>query len=248
MNRTKISHVMAPDTLAPAGVAAELSGIWRLKGSAVVLAAVTVCALHAQTPSLSVLYTFTGGPNGSRPSGLVENTSGTFFGTTNFGGAPDCAGDRYNCGGVFQLVSATGAESFLHVFSVPSEGSGFQIGVIQDSKGNLYGVTTNGGNASDSGVVYRIDPAGGETVLHIFDRVQRFQDGWFPRGVVGDKAGNLYGSTLSGGSVNCEDGCGVIFRITAVQNRTGLGRVLLKAKALRAWKRGFQMGVSHFHV
>jgi hypothetical protein len=39
-----------------------------------------------------------------------------------------------------------------------------------------------------------------------------------------------------------------IAAFTAVQNRTGLGRVLLKAKALRAWKRGFQMGVSHFHV
>ena len=40
-------------------------------------------------------------------------------------------------------------------------------GVISDSKGNLYG-TTNGGGASNAGVVFKIDTSGHETVLYSF--------------------------------------------------------------------------------
>ena len=40
-------------------------------------------------------------------------------------------------------------------------------GLIRDSAGNLYG-TTNGGGASDAGVVFKVDTSGNETVLYSF--------------------------------------------------------------------------------
>ncbi len=184
--------------------------------TAIVFVIASACALHGETPSLSVLYTFTGGPDGKSPSGVIENRSGDFFGTTALGGAPSCSHGRDDCGGVFELVSGTGAEFYLHVFATPSEGSGLESGVIQDPQGNLYGVATGGGDKTGGGVVYRLNAAGAETILHTFDRVQGFQEGWFPMGIIGDAAGNLYGSTYYGGSVICEstfEGCGVIFRI-----------------------------------
>jgi uncharacterized repeat protein (TIGR03803 family) len=39
--------------------------------------------------------------------------------------------------------------------------------VMADSTGNLYGTTANGGTGN-SGVVYKVNPNGQETVLHSF--------------------------------------------------------------------------------
>jgi uncharacterized repeat protein (TIGR03803 family) len=171
-------------------------------------------AFFGQGPTFTVLYTFTGGESGSVPRGVIENKAGNFFGTTDAGG-PNCSLRFDNCGGVFQLTGA-GAESFLHVFTNPSGGLNPNGGVIQDTKGNLYGVTSGGGNSSNSGVVYKVDPSGKETVLHVFDHTSNLGEGWEPLGnLVGDAAGNLYGATTFGGVLNCADGCGVVFRIDA---------------------------------
>jgi uncharacterized repeat protein (TIGR03803 family) len=41
-------------------------------------------------------------------------------------------------------------------------------GLVQDSAGNLYGLTMSGGAFGD-GTVFSVTPAGIETVLHSFD-------------------------------------------------------------------------------
>lgn len=68
-----------------------------------------------------------------------------------------------------------------------------------DAAGNLYGTTYYGGNANagaGKGVVYKVDPSGHETVLHMFTGGA---DGANPyAGVAFAAAGNLYGTTYDG--------------------------------------------------
>jgi len=88
----------------------------------------------------------------------------------------------------------------------PDGGTPF-AGVIRDSAGNLYGTTSSGGTAN-AGVVYKVDATGQETVLHSFTGGA---DGASPiGGVIRSPAGNLYGTTYSGGKENT----GAVFEIT----------------------------------
>ena len=76
----------------------------------------------------SVVYSFTGLPDGSGPIGGVSIDGGLIYGTTKFGGAagPDCA---CGCGTVFSLTppdsrGGAWAETVLYRFSGGSAGSG----------------------------------------------------------------------------------------------------------------------------
>jgi len=78
--------------------------------------------------------------------------------------------------------------------------------MAQGRDGNLYGITPSGGT-NNVGVVFKIEPSGGYTILYNFDTVH----GSTPIGGLtlgGD--GNLYGTTEEGGA----NGYGNIFRIT----------------------------------
>jgi uncharacterized repeat protein (TIGR03803 family) len=92
-------------------------------------------------------------------------------------------------------------------------------GLIRDSSGNLYGTTDEGGGCAfidGCGTVFELSPAGQETVLY---RFQDGTDGGFPfTSLVRDPAGNLYGTTISGGDFLY----GTIFVVTP----TGHERVL----------------------
>lgn len=105
-------------------------------------------------------------------------------------------------------VSSAQAQTFnlLYSFTGPQgDGSNPYAGVIQDSHGNLYGTTFAGGS-SQFGVVFKLDTAGNETVLHNFTG----PDGEIPySGLLLDKSGNLYGTTTGGGSA----GYGVVFKL-----------------------------------
>jgi uncharacterized repeat protein (TIGR03803 family) len=147
-----------------------------------------------------VLYTFTGGSDGGAPgAGLIRDSGGNLYGTTQVGGAA-------GFGTVFRLNSQ-GQKTVLYSFTGGTDGSGPSFGsLVRDSAGNLYGVTPAGGD-SDFGVVFKIDPSGTETVLHSFSG----SDGKIPYGTLAlDKSGNLYGTTYEGGV----DGGGVVFKIT----------------------------------
>ncbi len=156
----------------------------------------------------TVLHSFTGGPSdGANPrAGLIADSSGNLYGTTEFGGAsgPGCA-VGVGCGVVFKL-SPGGTETVLHSFTGGSDGGGPAAGLIADSSGNLYG-TTGGGGASNAGVVFKLSPGGTETVLYSF---KGGSDGSGPSGVITDSSGNLYGTTAFGGA----SGQGVVFKLT----------------------------------
>jgi hypothetical protein len=100
---------------------------------------------------------------------------------------------------------------------------------VFDASGNLYGTTKEGGNLSGCsggcGVAFELSPnsTGGwnETVLHTF---QPGPSGWgyyggsFPSAsLTFDALGNLYGTSLFGGTSSaCSgEGCGVIFKLSS---------------------------------
>lgn len=157
----------------------------------------------------TVLYNFTGGNDGGFPFGsLFRDSAGNLYGTTNGGGAS-------GAGVVFKL-DTSGNETVLHTFTGQADGGYPLGGVILDSLGNLYGAAQAGG-ASDSGVVYKIDPSGNQTVLYSFTGGA---DGAIPGWVelTRDSAGNLYGTTVFGGA----SGSGVVFKVDPQGNETVL--------------------------
>jgi uncharacterized repeat protein (TIGR03803 family) len=79
----------------------------------------------------------------------------------------------------------------------------------------LYGTTSLGGILDQSclfgcGTVFKVDPSGEETILYSFTDTNgngNAYDPWF--GLVRDLAGNLYGTTLFGGSF----GAGTVYKV-----------------------------------
>src|ERR1022692_3780289 len=113
-------------------------------------------------------------------------------------------------------AQAPASEIVLHTFGYPTpKGAGPSAGVIRDSAGNLYGTTQNGG-VSNKGVVYKVDTTGRQTVLYSFTGGA---DGSGPQaGVIGDSAGNLYGTTSLGGTANV----GVVYKLDTTGHETVL--------------------------
>ncbi len=159
--------------------------------------------------TLTVLYTFcsVGGAqctDGLNPySGLVRDSAGNLYGTTEGGGA-------HGIGTVFKL-SSDGTLTILHAF-VNNGIDGYQpdTGLLMDSVGNLYGTTYVGGKYG-AGTVFRVTPTGKENTMHSFGSTPT--DGEDPAHVVlvMDRLGNLYGTTFFGGT----HGDGTVFEITA---------------------------------
>jgi uncharacterized repeat protein (TIGR03803 family) len=162
----------------------------------------------------TIVYSFQGGTDGANPSssGVVLDGAGNLYGTTSYGGGTGCSG--LGCGTVFK-IDPTGQESILYAFGPVPDGENPNAGLIEDSAGNLYGTTVNGGT-SNKGTVFMLNASGGETILHSF---AGSPDGWAPwAGLFRDAAGNLFGTTAGGGdkSTGCfGQGCGTVFEITS---------------------------------
>ena len=169
----------------------------------------------------TVLYRFRGGSDGAAPSGgVIRDSAGNLYGTTSSGG-------RNNNGTLFK-VDATGKETVLYRFHGGVDGSAPVGGVVRDSAGNLYGNTNSGGdsncnddNTGACGTVFKIDSSGVKTTLHNFTGAfNPGADGAYPEGgLILDSAGNLYGTTNSGGNRDA----GTIFEV----NAAGQGSILI---------------------
>ena len=123
------------------------------------------------------------------------------------------------------FASAQGKEKVLYSFcSVDGCADGFSPArgpLAMGANGDLYGTTESGGGSQTCnggcGVVFMLDSAGKETVLHSFSGGA---DGATPfGGLTIDSASNLYGAATIGGDLKCADdlsgdGCGVVFKMT----------------------------------
>jgi uncharacterized repeat protein (TIGR03803 family) len=141
------------------------------------------------------------GKDGYSPlAGVIADASGNLYGTTSQGG-PN------NGGVVFELSPKAGggwSEKLLHGFSNSNTmlGSFPSAGLIFDAVGNLYGTLRYGGTHA-SGAVFELMPNGSggwsEKLLHSFNNLSA--DGIQPEaGLIFDSAGNLYGTTSTGGA------------------------------------------------
>ena len=170
-----------------------------------------------QAQTYSILYGFKQkGDGGSPQAGLFRSPGGSLYGTTFLGGDPSCS-----CGTVFQLLP-NGAFTVLYVFTGPDGANPFAA-LIADGNGDLYGTTSQGGSGRPhEGTVFRLVPpvkegAGWtEAVLHTF---RGGVDGANPyASLILDPAGNLYGTTLSGGAFHH----GTVFKLDAAGTETPL--------------------------
>ncbi len=166
----------------------------------------------------SVLHSFTGSKDGSEPqAGLTFDQAGNLYGTTWEGGA-------YGYGVVFELTpnpDGSWKEKVLHRFTGGKDGSYPYGGLIFDEAGNLYSTTFWGGNLNcgpsyGCGTIFKLSPnpdgSWKEKVLHQFSNGK---DGGYPyTGVIFDGAGNLYGTSVSGGTY----GKGVVFKLAPDSN------------------------------
>jgi uncharacterized repeat protein (TIGR03803 family) len=149
----------------------------------------------------TVLHFFSDQDGAFPLGGLTLDSAGNLYGTTGQGGKYQSC-PQNGCGVVFKLTpggQGQWTETVLHVFN-GSDGSQPNGTLTFDASGNLYGVTSQGGNyqacsSIGCGVVFKLARAKGrwtETVLHAFSG----NDGVAPVGsLVFDVAGNLYGAT-----------------------------------------------------
>jgi uncharacterized repeat protein (TIGR03803 family) len=155
-----------------------------------------VTVMTEPPPQLDTLYAF-GGADGGWPNGpLVQGADGSFYGTTEYGGAN-------NFGTVFRMTT----NGFSTLVSFASwNGANPQAGLVLGSDGNLYGTTEFGGD-SGAGTVFRVSTNGALTTLASLT----YSGGGYPSAaLVQGNDGAFYG-TASGGGPNYD---GAVFRVT----------------------------------
>lgn len=164
----------------------------------------------------TVIHTFTGdlGDGYGLGGTPVLDKKGNLYITTTSGGAG-------KCGTVFELSPATGGAwtaKLLYSFKGGAGDGNLPFGgLVLDAARNIYGTTAYGGVAN-SGIVYElVAPVGTgrykEKVLWSFNGT----DGESPYGsLILNRAGNLLGTTLYGGSNwhGVPSGNGVVFELT----------------------------------
>ena len=173
--------------------------------------------------TLSTIYNFCSRANctdGKMPFGtLVQGNDGSFYGTTDGGGANQFYGTIFR-------VTPGGSMTVLYSFCSQSKcADGFQgNGLLQGADGNFYGITALGGSYSGGacsrngcGTIFRITPTGSYTLLHTFCTETGCPDGNQPALLIQATDGNFYGTTgLGGSNSSCpnSNGCGTVYQLT----------------------------------
>jgi uncharacterized repeat protein (TIGR03803 family) len=141
----------------------------------------------------TVLHSFLGTDGGFPASGLIFSGANTMYGTSD--------------GSVFQLTQSGGVWTESTIYN-PGDASSSTL--VQDSKGNLYGTTMDGGYYT-AGTVFELSFSGGvwtKTDLYTFTGGS---DGLWPvAGLHLYKNGSLYGTTRQGGAY----GAGTLFEVS----------------------------------
>jgi uncharacterized repeat protein (TIGR03803 family) len=154
------------------------------------------------------IYSFSGSDGALPGNGVVFDSNGNLFGTTQQGGLGDL-------GNVYELKFMPGVgwtQTTVYNF-LGSTGLNPVAGLVFDNAGNLYGSTTGGGSGG-GGTVFELSPSGDSftfNLLYSFSGTQECGP-WAP--LTMDAAGNLYGTTLCDGANNL----GSVFKLSNTQN------------------------------
>ncbi len=154
-----------------------------------------------------VIHNFGAAGDGYGPfSGVVMDANGNLFGLTGSGGDPVC-----NCGVVFELSPSAGGGWRYAVISAMTSKAHDAITLSVDATGNLF-IPTQLGGTYLGGTVLQLAPFGGarwkRKILHSFGQSQDGKKPYAP--ITSDSAGNLYGTTLEGGTT----GNGTVYELS----------------------------------
>jgi uncharacterized repeat protein (TIGR03803 family) len=154
------------------------------------------------------LYNSNGGEPAAAP---ILDSAGNLYGTTS------CCGGG---GTVFELLHGNWKERTLFTFN-GSGGGKPEAQLVFDKAGNLYGTTEIGGKY-DMGTVFKLARgAKGKWKESVLYSLKGGTDGAAPFSTpIFDSAGNLYATTMHGGSTSCGNGhgCGTVFKLTPGKN------------------------------
>ena len=152
------------------------------------------------------LYSFGDQGDGSTPNGPIAlDSKGNLYGVTLWGGV-------FNQGTVYKYTPATlttaATESLLYSFGASATDGALPSGdLVFDSGGDIYGVTTSGGDANGDGTVFTLVPTAKtytENIIYSFIPAS----GTNPvAGLVWNTTNHsLYGTTTTAGTTNAGDG------------------------------------------
>lgn len=176
-----------------------------------------VGAQSAVAQTESILYNFKSGTkDGAYPiSGLTQDSSGNFYGTTYEGGA-------HGKGTVYKLSESGSSwtDSVLWNFGIVLDGAYPEASPFIDSDGVLWGTTVGGGLVSGAagctsgcGTFYTLADVAGEWVESPLFSFPPGNAGYNPvtmGHLIQDSNGNFYGTAVRGGA----HGSGVVFELT----------------------------------
>lgn len=171
---------------------------YSIVAAAVVLAGVIV-PVSARATTFTVLHTFTGGSDGAGPlAGVTIDRMGNLYGTAQNGGAA-------GYGTAFKLKHSSAGWKFsvLYTFASGNDGADPEARVMPGPGGRLYGTTAQGGGGG--GTVFDLTGATKRGAAHKERALFRFTNsgnGYQPSSgdLTFDAAGNIYGTTSSGGA------------------------------------------------
>jgi uncharacterized repeat protein (TIGR03803 family) len=149
---------------------------------------------------------------------VIADGSGNLYGTTYGGGA-------YGMGCVFKLsLNQDGSWSETNLYSFDGTiGNQPMSPVVFDSSGNLYGTATGGGPYGN-GVVFELSPsANGEWTQRILHNFGGAGDGSYPLDLTFDQDGNIFGTTLYGGTENG----GIVYKLS--RDKDGWTETILRS-------------------
>ncbi len=160
----------------------------------------TIFEVAAGSGTINTLASFTKSNGDPLYGGLVRDGFGNLYGTS-FSDGPN------GLGSVFKLAAGSGTITTLVSFTDLNQGSGPNGTLVLDEAGNLFGTTFRGG-LGGYGTVFEI-AAGTSSIATLFT-FDRSNGARASGGLILDSAGNLYGTTQSGGA----NGAGTVFELS----------------------------------
>ncbi len=173
--------------------------------------AVLAIAIAAPAQTFATLYDFDGSNGGAYPwAWLIQGVDGSYYG--------EAQGIVQNNdpGAIFKITSS-GAFTTVHHFDSNNlyEPAGPIGGLVRARNGDLYGA--GGGGFYGSGTVFKVTPQDTVTTVYSFCALgANCADGTFPWAPpIQGADGNFYGTTGTGGTLDCHNGCGTVYKMTA---------------------------------